>query len=97
LWRFDPTLLLWQGGLGLCLATMAGYLACRLSGRVGLKNSLALGGLLVAYGILAIYLHPNDPMSKKIAELLTPIPIALLGGWLCLRFASGSKVRGGDA
>lgn len=90
----DPTLLIWERVWGLCLATFAGYLACRLSGRVGLKNSLALGALLVAYGILAIYLHPSDPISTKVAELLTPIPIALLGGWLCLRFATGPKVRG---
>jgi hypothetical protein len=91
----DPTLALWQRILGVSLATLAGYLACRLGGRTGLRNSLVVGCLLVLYGVVSIFLHPNDPMTLQVGKLLTPVPIVLLGGWLCLRFAP--RKNGDDA
>ena len=93
----DPTLVLWQRILGVSVAIVAGYIACRLSGRSGLKNSTLVGGLLVLYGVLSIFMHPDDPALRQIAKLLTPIPIVLLGGWICLRTAHRANAQSGDA
>ena len=87
----DPTLRLWQQILGVTFALAAGYLASRLSGRAGLRNSLVVGGLLVLYGVLSVFLHPHDPISWQVGKLLTPIPVTLIGGWLCLRLAPPVK------
>ena len=86
----DRVLLLWQNALGTVLGICAGFIACRLSGARGLRNSAAVGGLLVLYGILGIYLHPGHPTGMQIAKIIAPTPLALIGGWIALRFASGS-------
>ena len=86
----DPILLLWQNALGTVLGICAGLLACRLSGGRGLRNSAAVGGLLVLYGVLGIYLHPGHPLGMQIAKIIAPIPLALVGGWIALRIAPGA-------
>jgi len=90
----DPTLLLWQNMLGTILSVLAGFATCRISGAKGLKNPLFLGTLLVLYGALGIYLHPDHPLLMQVAKLVAPIPLVLIGGWLCLRLL---PVRGVDA
>lgn len=93
----DPTLVLWQRILGISLAIVTGYLACRLSGRNGLRNSIVVGALLILYGVLSIFMHPSDAPSRQIAKLLTPIPVALLGGWMCLRTSPRAKPKANQA
>jgi hypothetical protein len=90
----DPTLLLWQNMLGTVLSVLAGFASCRISGAIGLKNPLFLGILLVLYGVLGIYLHPDHPMLMQVAKLVAPVPLVLIGGWLCLRLFPS---RGVDA
>ena len=88
----DLTLLLWQNILGVVLGVLCGYLAARLSGAHGLRNSLAAGVLVTFFGVPAIYLHPSHPLLMKIGILVLPIPLMLLGGWIALRRA---KLAGG--
>ena len=90
--ELDPSLLMWQSVLGSILCIAAGFAVCHFSGAKGLKNSLLLGALLVFYGALGILLHPDHPPLMQAAKLLAPIPLALLGGWLRLRFASHAVV-----
>jgi hypothetical protein len=90
----DETLLLWQNILGTVLSVLSGYVAARMSGAQGLRNSLSVGGLLVLYGILGIYLHPNHPVEMQLGKLIWPIPLTLLGGWIALwRKSRSSKQR----
>ena len=80
----DQTLLMWQNILGFGLGILAGYVACRMSGAGGLRNSLAVGVLLTLYGVLGIYLHPSHPALMQFGKLISPVPLALLGGWVAL-------------
>ena len=52
--------------LGAVLSVLAGFASCRISGAIGLKNPLFLGILLVLYGVLGIYLHPDHPMLMQV-------------------------------
>jgi hypothetical protein len=79
------TLLLWQSVLGTVLGVAAGYVAGRLSGGKGLRNSMVVGAILALYGVVGIYLHPSHPLLMQIGKLAGPIPLALTGGWLALR------------
>jgi len=81
----DSTLLLWQNILGTVLGVAAGFITCLVSGRKGLKSTLILGVLLTLYGVLGIYLHPTHPFIVQVAKIVAPIPLTLIGGWLCLR------------
>jgi hypothetical protein len=89
----DPTILFSQNVLGALLGILAGCVACRMSGAKGLRNSFVLGGLFVLYGVLGIYLHPEHSMAMQIAKLASPIPLTLLGGWICMRIASHSNTN----
>jgi len=91
----DRNLLLWQMILGAVLTIVAGYIATRMSGKKGLRNSLAVGGVLTLYGVLGIYLHPSHPVIVQVAKLVVPIPLALIGGWVALR-AKSSPPKIGD-
>ena len=93
----DRTLLLWQQILGTFLGVLSGYLAGRMSGALGLRNSLVVGGLLTLYGILGIYLHPDHSLLMQLGKLISPIPITLLGGWIALKRASRSSRQGDHA
>ena len=84
----DPSLLRWQAVLGVLLGILAGFSACYFSGCKGLRNSLVVGALFLLYGIVAIYLHPSHPLMMQVGKVVSPIPLTLLGGWLCLWIAS---------
>jgi hypothetical protein len=84
----DKSLLLWQSTLGAVLGVLAGFVATNYAGSNGLKTSMALGVVLMAYGVLGIYLHPGHPTAMQIGKLLSPIPLLTFGGWLRLRFVS---------
>jgi hypothetical protein len=83
----DPTLLSWQVWLGAPVAILAGFAVTHFSGAKGLRNSFAMGLTLVLYGILGIFLHPSHALWIQLSNLLVPVPICLLGGWLRLRLA----------
>lgn len=83
----DFTLLVWQNVLGLLLGIGAGFASTYFSGSAGLRNALVLGMLFSLYGVFGIYLHPSHPLAMQIGKLVSPIPIALFGGWLRLRLA----------
>jgi len=87
----DPSLLLWQNIIGTVLTVAAGALACRLGG--GLRNALALGGLLVLFGALGIYLHPGHPLWMQAVKIVAPIPLALLGGWIWMQVGRRNRRR----
>jgi MFS family permease len=87
----DATLLAWQFAAGTIFCILAGTITTKLSGTKGLKNSLVLGSLFLLYGILGIFLHPNNPILIKLAVVLTPIPLAVLGGWIGLRLSPLQK------
>jgi hypothetical protein len=90
----DPFILLVQTVLGTVLGVIAGYLAARLSGAVGARNSLILGGLFVLYGVLGIYLHPEHPTAMQIGKLLSPIPLTLVGGFVAVALHRPKTSRG---
>ncbi len=87
----DFSLLLWQVVLGNLLGIGAGYVACQLSGSMGLRNSLVAGMALVIIGLLGIELHPSHPLWMQLGKVIMPVPIFLLGGWIRLRIARGSE------
>jgi cyanate permease len=81
----DPTLLSWEVRLGAPVAILAGFVVTHFSGAKGLRNALAMGLVLVLYGVLGIYLHPSHAPWMQISKLLAPVPVCLFGGWLRLR------------
>ena len=83
----DSVLLIWQNVLGILLTTAAGGAACQLSGRKGLKNSTVFGAIIALFGVLGIYLHPDHPVWMLAGRLVLPIPLSMLGGWICLHWA----------
>jgi hypothetical protein len=49
------------------------------------------------YGILGIYLHPTHSTLMQLGKLASPIPLALLGGWIALSRKSKLSVQGDHA
>ena len=88
----DGGLLFWQNVIGLVAGIACGALATKLSGSAGLRNAATFGGLLVLYGVLGIYMHPDHPLWMQALKLLAPIPTVLAGGWLA---AKNSPERNG--
>lgn len=89
-------LLLWQAALGGGLCVFGGAVACHFGGPADLKAPLAFGLLLIGYGIPGWLLHPTYPVAYKIAGFLTPVPLALLGGLIRLRFQHRSGAGPGQ-
>ena len=85
----DHAVLMGELIIGTVLGIAAGWLACHLSGAIGLKNSLVLGGLFIIYAGVGIALNSEAPLWKHALHLLAPIPISLAGGYLKLRSARG--------
>lgn len=83
-----PLLVNGQLVIGTVLGLAAGFLACHLGGAGGLRNSLAVGVVLIGYAALATVLHPTAPLWQHIVHFIAPVPLTLLGGLLRLKAQS---------
>jgi hypothetical protein len=75
-----PALVIGSLFIGTLFCLAAGFLACHISGAAGLKNSLGLGFVFVAWAVLSIVMHPSDPLWLHALHLVAPVPVSLAGG-----------------
>ncbi len=86
----DPFVTFWGGVIGLVTCTLCAMLTTKLSKQTGLKNAVAFGGLLILYGIASIVLHPEHSLLHQVSKVLSPIPVAIFGGYIYLKLV-GNK------
>jgi peptidoglycan/LPS O-acetylase OafA/YrhL len=82
----DPFILFWSNIIGGLACMFCSILATKLSTQAGLKNALLFGALIVVYGILSILMHPQHSLEHQIVKVLSPIPLALIGGWIYMKW-----------
>jgi hypothetical protein len=92
----DPHLWIVQNRIGDIFAVLAGFAACHFSGAKGLRNTLAVGCLLVLLGVLGIFMHPLHPTAMQIGKIIWPIPVTLFGGWLRMLLSPKQRSIQGD-
>jgi hypothetical protein len=84
----DPTIALAQGITSTLFALLGGYAACQLGGSRGLRNSLALGVLFLAYAALNIHLHSSGEYLVHSGQFVGALVLPTLGGAIRWRWAT---------
>ncbi|MBR9790917.1 MAG: hypothetical protein GYB58_04110 [Gammaproteobacteria bacterium] len=70
--------------IGSSIAVLCAYFITRRTGTDGYKHAMYFAGVLILYGILGIFLHPEHHIIQQTAKLLAPVPLCLLGAWFAL-------------
>lgn len=70
--------------IGSTMAVICAYFITRRTGSDGYKHAIYFAGVLILYGILGIFLHPEHQVFQQAAKLLAPVPLCLLGAWYAL-------------
>ncbi|MDY6928003.1 MAG: hypothetical protein SWN10_13025 [Pseudomonadota bacterium] len=70
--------------IGSLMAVICAYFITRRTGSDGYKHAMYFAGLLILYGILGVFLHPEHHVIQQAAKLLAPAPLCLLGARFAL-------------
>lgn len=70
--------------IGSTMAVICAYFITRHTDSDGYKHAQYFAGVLILYGILGIFLHPEHDVIQQVAKLLAPLPLCLLGAWFAI-------------
>jgi hypothetical protein len=69
---------------GSLFSVFGGYISARIAGNAEMKNASATGVLSALTGVVFLVLSPgSSPLWLDVLALVTIVPCAMLGGYLC--------------
>ena len=88
-----PFVVFWSAVVGIGSALISSAMLTAKATSQSYAPALMFAGLLMMYGALSIYLHPEHSLFQQLAKIIVPVPACLFAAWIVQKLRSARRVN----
>ena len=87
-----PFVVFWSAVIGIGSALITGAMLTAKATSKSYAPALMFAVLLMMYGALSNYLHPEHSLFQQVGKIIVPVPVCLFAAWIVHRIRGARRV-----